>query len=106
MLRTVTALTALLIAPATHAADCKAISDPTARLACFDALSKSGGPKLKKAVPDDVEKAKRAITAALKHGSAQFGEVFPGTGGPGNPIICGSINARNIYGGYLFELSG
>jgi hypothetical protein len=86
-----------------HAADCKAISDPTARLACFDApLRAACRPKPKNAVLDDIEKAKRAIAATLTDpASAQFGEVFQGTGVPGKPIICGSVNAKNIYGGYV-----
>ncbi|WJR74941.1 hypothetical protein [Bradyrhizobium sp. NP1] len=98
----ISAFIAAMAASVAHAADCKAISDPAARLACFDALSTSTASKPKNAALDDIEKAKRAIAATLKDPySAQFGEVFRGAGVPGKPIICGSVNAKNMYGGYV-----
>ena len=93
---------AAMAASVARAADCKVIRDPAARLACFDALSNSTSLKPKNAVLNDIEKAKRAIAGTLNDPySAQFGEVFRGAGAPGSPIICGSVNAKNAYGGYV-----
>jgi hypothetical protein len=102
IIRTAIALTALLTATSAYGADCKVIQDATARLACFDALSKKVASKPTGVASDDIEKAKRAIARTLKDpNSAQFGDVFRGTGAPGHPIICGSVNAKNAYGGYV-----
>jgi len=52
-----------------------------------------------------VWRAKEAVTAALKDpDSAQFGEVVA-VSNDGTPVVCGSVNAKNSFGGFTGEQS-
>jgi hypothetical protein len=79
------------------AADCKAIRDPTLRLACFDA------PKgAKKPVADPYGPAKTAMSRKLSDPqSAQWGEFYTVVGDGGYGLVCGAVNAKNHMGGYI-----
>lgn len=83
------------------AQDCKRISDPTARLACFD----RGAAKLPRAAKsravDSFADAKAAILRKLKDpSSAQWRDLFT-VAGPSGPLICGAVNSKNSMGGYV-----
>jgi hypothetical protein len=100
MLRTITALTALLMATAAHAADCKAIQDPAARLACFDAAPKAAPKTAKK--PDEFATAKAMLQRKMiDPESARFTSMFKvQTSGEGE-VLCGLVNSKNSMGGYV-----
>jgi hypothetical protein len=97
----IVALALLLAAASTaHAADCKAISDPTARLACFDNTPKAA----KKSTPkppavDEFAAAKATMSRKLTDPeSARFTDLFK-SGGTA-PVVCGMVNSKNRMGGY------
>jgi hypothetical protein len=83
-----------------HAADCKAISDPAARLACFDSPPKA----MKKNAPkppaaDEFAAAKAAMSRKLTDPeSARFTDLFKSSGA--TPVVCGMVNSKNRMGGY------
>jgi hypothetical protein len=80
------------------AADCKSITDPTARLACFDA------PKAvkKPVVADPFGPAKTAMSRKLADPeSARWGDFYTVVGDGGYPLICGAVNSKNQMGGYI-----
>lgn len=84
------------------AQDCKRISDPTARLACFDKGGAVRSPKAAKPrAADPFSDAKAAILRKLKDpGSAQWRDLFT-VSGQGGPLVCGSVNSKNAMGGYV-----
>jgi hypothetical protein len=93
---------ALLLAASTaQAADCKSISDPAARLACFDAAPK---PAAKKAAPkpaDEFSAAKAAMARKLTDPeSARFDDLFKVQTDSGE-AVCGMVNSKNRMGGYV-----
>jgi hypothetical protein len=88
-------------AAAAHAADCKAISDPAARLACFDAPPKTATKKAAPKLPDEFAAAKAAMTLKLTDPeSARFDQLFRVTTDNGE-AICGLVNSKNRMGGYI-----
>jgi hypothetical protein len=84
-----------------HAADCKAISDPAARLACFDSTPKAAKkitPKPQGAA-DEFAAAKAAMSRKLTDPeSARFTDLFKSSGA--TPVVCGMVNSKNRMGGY------
>lgn len=94
------ATAALLFLSATASAeDCKAIPDAAARLACFD--------KGARAAPrsDTFAATKAAVSKGLKDPqSAVFSNMVramrPNAKNVPTDTICGSVNAKNSYGGY------
>jgi hypothetical protein len=85
---------------------CAGISNSDARLKCFDDAARAGGAKSKPNSDPVIEKAKAAILAKLKDpGSAQFGPIQramrPNMRGEPTDTICGTVNAKNSYGGYI-----
>jgi hypothetical protein len=99
MLRIV-ALALLVCASTAHAADCKAISDPAARLACFESTpkaTKKSAPKSPAA--DEFAAAKAAMSRKLTDPeSARFTDPFNSNGT--TPVMCGMVNSKNRMGGY------
>jgi hypothetical protein len=93
---------ALLLVPASaaHAADCKAISDPAARLACFDSAPKATKKDAPKPVAaDEFAAAKAAMSRKLTDPeSARFTDLFKSNGT--TPVMCGMVNSKNRMGGY------
>jgi hypothetical protein len=79
-----------------RAEDCAAIQDDHDRLACFD-RGATGQARF--------EPAENAVRAELKDpDSAKFSNLSaltsPNVHGEPTAVICGSVNARNSYGGY------
>jgi hypothetical protein len=97
----IVALALLLAAASTaHATDCKSISDPAARLACFDAPPKTAAKKTAPKPPDEFAAAKAAMTRKLTDPeSARFDEMFKVATDNGD-AICGLVNSKNRMGGY------
>lgn len=97
-------LVTLLALAWTTTAHCKSITDPEARLACFDKASstqKSHATKRTHAVPPEFALAKAAIERKLKDPtSAQWSELFEVQTNQGG-FVCGAVNAKNSYGGYV-----
>jgi hypothetical protein len=83
-----------------HSADCSAIQDARARLACYDAASKSRAAK--KPAPDEFAPAKQAMLRKLSDpDSARWADLFHVDGGAADgAIICGKVNSKNQMGGY------
>jgi hypothetical protein len=80
------------------AADCKSISDPTQRLACFDSPK---GVK-KPAAIDSYAASKSAMAKKLSDPeSARWGEFYTVVGDGGYGLVCGAVNAKNHMGGYI-----
>lgn len=49
-----------------------------------------------------VESAKSNIRAQLKDPySAEFEDIFIGKSNNNSPVVCGKVNAKNSYGGYV-----
>jgi hypothetical protein len=92
----------LALSSAAHADDCKAIQDAALRLTCFD---KNSVPKARaKKVTIDVDEfaaAKAVVERKLKDPlSAQWTNLFKTKTKEGE-FICGAINSKNSYGGYV-----
>jgi hypothetical protein len=88
-----------LLSLGAHAAaqDCKTIKDPAARLACFDKAQPAKG--------DAFAATKSAVAKNLKDpASAQFTNMArsmrPNAKGTPTDTVCGSVNAKNSFGGY------
>jgi hypothetical protein len=93
-------MVASLLAPAAHAADCKSISDPAARLACFDAAPKTTAKKPTPKPPDEFAAAKAATQRKLTDPeSARFEDLFKVSTDQGE-AVCGLVNSKNRMGGY------
>jgi hypothetical protein len=93
---------ALLIGGAStaNAVDCKGISDPAARLACFDAPPKTAAKKALPKPSDEFAAAKAAMMRKLTDPeSARFDEMFKVATDNGE-AICGLVNSKNRMGGY------
>jgi hypothetical protein len=87
-------------APTAQATDCKAISDPAARLACFDAPPKAAAKKAAPKPLDEFAAAKAAMTRKLTDPeSARFDQLFKVMTDNGE-AICGLVNSKNRMGGY------
>jgi hypothetical protein len=95
---------ALVAASTAHAADCKAIPDAAARLACFDTAGpKSHGTQSKAAAAaaEDFTAVKAVIERKLKDPmSAQWAGLFKVKTKEGE-FVCGAVNSKNSYGGYV-----
>lgn len=94
---TVTGL--LFISTPAVAKDCMAIPDAAARLACFDKGARAA-PK-----GDTFTATKAAVAKGLKDPqSATFSHMTramrPNARGVPTDTVCGSVNAKNSYGGY------
>jgi hypothetical protein len=75
----IVALASLLAAGAAHAADCKSISDPAARLACFAAAPKTAAKKAAPKPMDEFGAATAAMARKLTDPeSARFDDLFKG----------------------------
>jgi hypothetical protein len=97
----IVALGVLLAAASTaHAADCKAISDPAARLTCFDSAPKGAKKSAPKPLAaDEFAAAKAAMSRKLTDPeSARFTDLFKSSGA--TPVVCGMVNSKNRMGGY------
>ena len=89
--------------------DCKSIQDPQARLACFDKLAtKTKATTKKTASKEDVviTQAKAAVAKKLKDPTSPlFTELKranrPNLKGELVDSVCGFVNAKNSYGGYV-----
>jgi hypothetical protein len=76
-----------------------AISDPTARLACFDAPPKAAARKATPKPPDEFAAAKAAMTRKLTDPeSARFDQLFKVTTDNGE-AVCSLANSKNRMGG-------
>lgn len=98
----IAALAVLAVAStAANAADCKSITDPQARLACFDKATKAP-PKAKKAHVDDYGAAKEAMARKLNDPtSAQWRDLFTVKTPDLGEVVCGMVNSKNRMGGYV-----
>jgi hypothetical protein len=96
---------AFLAAPEAYAADCRAITDAVARLACFDKTTsapKSHDAKNKSqtAPTEEFNVAKAAVERKLKDPmSAQWSALFKVKTKEGE-FVCGAVNSKNSYSGY------
>lgn len=83
------------------ATDCKTISEPTARLACYDAPKAPKKPVKPKAV-DPYSMAKAAMSKKLTDPeSVRWGEFWDVTEKDGSALVCGAVNSKNAMGGYV-----
>jgi hypothetical protein len=89
-----------------YAVDCKLITDAQARLACFDKTpvgekAHVTKAKIAAAPADDFTAVKSVIGRKLKDPmSAQWGEFFK-TKTKDGEFVCGAVNSKNGYGGYV-----
>jgi hypothetical protein len=111
MLRAITAVAAVLFAPTAYAADCKAISNSSARLTCFD-KSEYPAPAMKTSVgktsggpePAAVKQAILATRYRLFFDpdslrDASIGNTFTCLTGK-DTCVCIEVNGKNPDGGY------
>jgi hypothetical protein len=97
----IVALATLFAAPMAHAADCKSISDPAARLACFDTELKVTAKRAAPKPPDEFNAAKAAMARKLTDPeSARFDDLFKVQTDSGE-AVCGMVNSKNRMGGYV-----
>jgi hypothetical protein len=98
----IVALGVLLAAASTaDAAGCKSISDPAARLACFDSAPKIAAKKAAPKPPDEFSAAKAAMARKLTDPeSARFDDLFKVQADSGE-AVCGMVNSKNRMGGYV-----
>jgi hypothetical protein len=89
-----------------RAADCKTVTDPQERLACFDAAVKPAPAKpaaaaAKKTVaprPDEFAAAKAAMIRKLTDpDSAKWTDLFRVNSPEDGPIVCGMVNAKTAW---------
>ncbi len=96
------AIAVLTTSLATGSENCAAISDAASRLACFDKVSKSAK---KVGATDPFAAIKSEIAKTLKDlPSAIFSDLSramrPDMQRRPKDTVCGSVNAKNSYGGY------
>lgn len=85
------------------AQDCASIKDSAKRLQCYDksnTKTQAGG--------GTVARAQAAIRQKLKDpDSAKFGKTIvktvPNAAGKPTTVVCGTVNAKNAFGGYVGE---
>ena len=89
--------------------NCSAIPDRDQRLACFDSVAKTAKPALKQTATGKSDPtlaaARAAVARKLKDpGSATFDQLVlktaPNTRGEPMEVVCGTVNAKNSYGGF------
>lgn len=104
MLKLMAAVAAVFCAGAANAADCKAIQNAAARLACYDAAPKTA-PKAataKKPAADEFGDVKAALVRKLKDPeSARFTDLFKVSTPNEGEVVCGMVNSKNSMGGYV-----
>jgi hypothetical protein len=101
-MKIIIAVLALAWSEAAYAVDCKSITDPQARLTCFDrAGPKSHVAKSNSPAAEDFTAAKAVIERKLKDPmSVQWAELFKVKTKDGE-FVCGAVNSKNSYGGYV-----
>lgn len=89
--------------------NCSAIPDKDQRLACFDSAAKTATPAPKQTATGKTDPtlaaARAAVARKLKDpGSATFDQLVrktaPNTRGEPTDVLCGTVNAKNSYGGF------
>jgi hypothetical protein len=86
-----------------QAADCKALQDAAARLACFDKAPVASAPKAaKKPAGDPFGPAKALLQRKMiDPESARFTDVYSFQTPNEGEIVCGLVNSKNRMGGYV-----
>jgi hypothetical protein len=87
---------------ASEVGQCKEIASDVARLECFDQIA-STAEGATGATEDDLHKEALETVASqlIDPSSAQFRNVRMVTTGEGKATLCGEVNGRNRYGGYV-----
>jgi hypothetical protein len=102
------AFVACLVSTLASAEDCKSIQDSTARLVCFDrtSIAPTAAKKAAAAKSDPLALTKGAMGRTLKDPqSAIYTDMVrairPNARGEPTDSVCGAVNAKNSYGGYI-----
>ena len=83
---------------------CDQIKDKAVRASCLESQSKKEEPAIDRELAAFVDRAKKKLLDALiDPDSAKFTGLYVVTNSnmPGRRFLCGSVNSKNSYGGYV-----